>query len=132
MGLNITFPALDRPAIQARQEIELHRQLAETARYDRLLIDLNALLDRSRTILESARRVARNTPIQLDAARAVESQATARYQAGLATVLEVADAQRLLTQAEIEDSLAKLNVWRGLLSVAVSGGDLQPFLLQSR
>ena len=57
-----------------------------------------------------------------------EQQATARYQAGLGTILEVADAQRLLTQAESDDAIARLNVWRGLLQVAASEGTLDPFL----
>ena len=35
---------------------------------------------------------------------------------------EVAEAQRLLTQAEIDDALARLSVWRGLLGDCHSGG----------
>jgi outer membrane protein TolC len=69
-------------------------------------------------------------PRQLEAARAAEQQATARYRAGLGTLIEVADAQRLLTQTEIDDSLARLNVWRSILSVAAADGDLAPFLNQ--
>ena len=45
-----------------------------------------------------------------------------------ASYLEVADAQRLLTQAEIDDALARLGVWRGLLGVAIAAGDIQPFV----
>ena len=41
-------------------------------------------------------------------------QATARYQSGLGNIDEVAEAQRLLTQAEIDDALARLSVWRGI------------------
>jgi len=40
----------------------------------------------------------------------------------------VADAERLLTQAEIDDALARLGVWRGLLDVAIAAGDIQPFV----
>jgi outer membrane protein TolC len=58
-------------------------------------------------------------------------QATARYQAGLANIDELAEAQRLLTQAEIDDVLARLGVWRGLLRIATAAGDLQPFLLEA-
>ena len=132
LGLNITFPVFELSSIRARQRIELHRQLAEGARYDRVLQDLNGQLGRARAILDGTRKAAQNTPFQLEAARATEQQATARYQAGLGTILEVADSQRLLTQAEIDDSLAKLNVWRGLLLVGNARGDLEPFLLQAR
>jgi hypothetical protein len=46
----------------------------------------------------------------------------------LASIVEVAEAQRLLLQAEIEDNLARLTVWRAMLGQALAQGDLQPFL----
>ena len=55
-------------------------------------------------------------------------QAMARYKAGLSTAIELADAERLLTQAEMDDAIARLNVWRALLGVAVAQGDLEPLL----
>jgi outer membrane protein TolC len=78
--------------------------------------------------LQAAREVAKLTPSQLEAAGAAESQAQARYKAGLATLVEVADAQRILAQAEIDDALARLNIWRALLAVRSAEGDLTPFL----
>ena len=59
---------------------------------------------------------------------AAESQATARYKAGLGTITEVAEAQRLLTVTEIDHSFAKLQVWRAHLGVAAARGDLGVFL----
>jgi outer membrane protein TolC len=58
-------------------------------------------------------------------------QIRARYQSGLGTALEVADAQRRLTQAEIDDSLARLSIWRARLAVYVAAGDLTPFLREA-
>ena len=81
--------------------------------------------------LSGARRIAANTPVQVSAARNATQQATARYEAGLGTIAEVADAQRLLTQAEIDDALARLGVWRGLLGVAAAAGDIQPFVAEA-
>ena len=72
--------------------------------------------------------MAQNTPIQLAAAVASVEQATARYKAGLATIVEVAEAQRLLAQAETDDGLAKLGIWRARLALAAAQGDLGPFL----
>jgi outer membrane protein TolC len=51
-----------------------------------------------------------------------------RYQSGVATLVDVADAQSLLVQAETDDALARLAVWQNLAAVAASRGDLQPFL----
>jgi outer membrane protein len=82
---------------------------------------------------KSAQLVAQQTPIELAAAQASETQSRARYAASLATVVEVADAEGLLAQAEIDDALARLNVWRNLFGLAYTQGDLQPFsnLLQT-
>ena len=65
------------------------------------------------------------------AARAATEQATARYQSGLGNIDEVAEAQRLLTQSEIDDALARLGVWRGLLQVAAAAGDIGPLVAEA-
>jgi outer membrane protein TolC len=127
-GMTVTFPVFDFASLRVKKEINEHRRLEEAARYDQIVVDLDAKLRRSKEQLESARRVAALVPRQLEAARTAEQQATARYKAGLATLVEVADTERLLTQAEIDDSLARLNVWRSMLAVAAANGDLAPFL----
>ncbi len=78
-------------------------------------------------MLEGARRVAENTPIELNAARTGEVQSQARYKSGLATIVELADAESLLAQAEINDALARLAVWRNLANLAAAEGNLEPF-----
>jgi outer membrane protein TolC len=128
VGMNVTFPAFDLPSIRARKEVEHYHELAETARYDQVIQNLNGEMEKANATLAGARRVAENTPIQLEAAHATEQQATARYKAGLGTIVEVAEAQRILTQAEIDDALARLSVWRAMLAVAVAEGDLGPYL----
>ena len=133
-GLTITFPAFDFFSLRARKEIEKSNERAESARYDQTLQDLAGQLEEARAALEGARRVAENTPVELQAARATETQVRARYQAGLATLSDVAEAQSLLVQAETDDALARLAVWNNLASVAAAQGDLQPFiqLLQTK
>jgi outer membrane protein TolC len=94
--------------------------------------DLQGRLEKANAMAAAARRVARLTPVQLEAARAAQTQAMARYKAGLGTLIEVAETQRLLAQAEIDDSLARLSVWRALLARAAAEGDLEPFLGRAR
>jgi len=131
IGMSVTLPLAELAAIRAKKEIETHRERAETARQAQLMQELASRLEKAQAALEGARRVAGNTPVQLEAARAALDQATARYKSGLGNVLEVAEAQRLLTQAEIDDALARLNVWRAALGVAAAQGDLGPFLRQA-
>jgi outer membrane protein TolC len=123
----VTFPAFDIFSIRAQKQIAVANERAERARYDQTLIGLTGQLRQAQASLEAARRVAENTPIELHAARDAEVQARARYQAGLANILEVAEAQGLLVQAEIDDALARLAVWNDLASVTAAQGDLQPF-----
>ena len=132
IGMTVTFPLLDLPALRARKQIEASNERREMARYDQSIQQLTGQWEKARAAWESARQVAENTPIQLRAARTTETQARARYQAGLANIVEVADAQRLLVQAEIDDALARLGVWRGLFFMAAAKGDLEPFLQNVR
>ncbi len=126
-GMTVSFSLFDFASMHERKKIEAANERAEEARYNRVIQDLTGQIERARVAWEGARRVAQNTPIQLQAARDTESQARARFQAGLATIVEVADAQRLLVQAEIDDALARLNVWRTLAMLAAAQGDLRPF-----
>jgi outer membrane protein TolC len=128
VGMTVTFPAFDIFAIRSRKAVESANERAEAARYDQDLQDLTGQLRKDQASLEGARHVAENTPVELDAARTTETQERSRYQAGLATLVEVADAQSLLVQAETDDALARLAVWQNLAAVAASQGDLQPFL----
>jgi len=128
VGMSVTFPAFDLPGIRARQAAAAADERAEQARYRQVVEDLGGEAAKARAALAGARRVAANTPVQLAAARDAERQAAARYQAGLATIVELAEAQRLLTGAEIDDALARLGIWRAALAVAAAEGDLTPYL----
>jgi outer membrane protein TolC len=128
VGLSATLPVFDIFAIRSRKAIESANERAEAARYDQILQDLTGQLRKAQASLAGARKVAQNTPVELEAARTTEDQERSRYQAGLATLIEVSDAQSLLVQAETDDAVARLAVWQNLASVAAAQGDLQPFL----
>jgi outer membrane protein len=130
VGFAVTFPSLEYLFARPRREAAEARRNVEKARYDQLMLDLQTRVETAQTRLRAARRVAELLPRQLEAARASEQQAIARYKAGIGTLVEVADAQRVLTQAEIDNSLARLSVWRSALGVAAAAGDLTPFLDQ--
>lgn len=127
-GLTVTFPLFDIFSIRAQKEIEAANERAERARYDQTLDDLTGQLQQVQATLDGARLVAEKTPVELQAAREAEIQARARYDAGLANIVEVADAQGLLVEAETDDALARLVVWNDLASLTAAQGDLQRFL----
>ena len=122
---------MDRASIQAKEAVQSETIRGETARYQLIATDLKASWNVAVATLQGSKNVAANTPAEVSAARAATDQATARYRSGLGNIDEVAEAQRLLTQAEIDDALAHLGVWRALLGLATAAGDLQPFVSEA-
>jgi outer membrane protein len=130
LGFTVTFPVLDLPSLRAREAVQSANIRSQTARAEQIAVDLRAQWNRAVAGLDGARRIALNTPVEVSAARTATQQAGARYQAGLANIDNVTEAQRLLTNAEIDDVLARLSVWRGLLGIATAAGDIQPFVAE--
>jgi len=128
LGFTATLPVLDYKLLRARKEVELQRQTREQSRRELIERELGGRLGQANAQLDGARRIAVLAPRQVQSLQSVMEQTQARYRAGLGTLLEVADAQRQLTQAEIDASLARLSVWRAELAVAYTQGDLEPFL----
>lgn len=128
VGVNVTFAFMDFASIHAHEAAQAatvranknNEQLADRTLQERFAI--------ARATVRTAREVAANTPIEVKAAHTAFDQAQARYKAGLAPIDDVAQAQRLVVQAEIDDSIARLNVWRALLQLQASRGDIQPFV----
>lgn len=128
IGFTANFPLLELPSLRARREAESARINAEQARLEQTQVELTGRRNAANVAIEGARRIAETTPLQVAAANAALSQQRARFDAGLATALDVADAQRRLSQAEIDDALARLNIWRARLAFAAAQGDLTSFL----
>ncbi len=129
-GVQMTFPAFDFFGLRAQKKVQAANVRAEQASYAQLVDDLSAGVQQAQAQLAGAREVALNTPIELSAAQQSEAQQRARFQAGLATVIDVAAAESVLVQAEADDAVARLNVWRAMAAEAAARGDLTPFLSQ--
>ncbi len=130
VGLTVTFPVMERFAIREQEAMQTANIRAGQAQYQVVTTNLQAQFNAALAALSGARRVAANTPVEVSSAQTALQQATARYQSGLAPIDDVAQAQRLLVQAQIDDALARLNVWRATLQLATARGDIQPFLAE--
>lgn len=131
LGVTVNFPVLSLPAIRAQeaQTVAAGRSAAET--YKQVIADLQAQASAAAATLDSARRIAAVTPTEVQDACAGFAQANAQYHSGLAAIVAVAEAQRLLAQAEIDDSLARLAVWRAWLQLQIAHGDIATFLKEA-
>lgn len=128
-GVQVIFPNLfDFSALKARKAAAAAVTHAETARHAEAVLAVSSQQAAAQVMVEAAQAVAANTPVQLAAARLGESQASARYAAGLASIVEVADAQSLLAQAEYLSQVARVDVWRALLADALARGNVDSFV----
>jgi outer membrane protein len=128
-GVQVVFPNLfDFSSLRARRTASASATRAETARYDEAILTVTAQQQTADALVQAAREIAANTPVQLAAARESEAQARARYDAGLASIVEVAEAQALLAQAEYQDAAARVDAWRALLAQAVARGNVGTFI----
>jgi outer membrane protein TolC len=128
-GVEIVFPNIfDFPSLRARKAAAAATTRSQAALFDEAVLSVTSQQQTAAAMLDAARAIAANTPLQLAAAQQTESQARARYQAGLTSIVEVADAQSLLAQAEVQDQLARIDVWHALLAQSVAQGTLAPFL----
>jgi outer membrane protein TolC len=126
-GFQVVVPNLfEFAALRARKAAAEESARAQTAFYDESVLIVQSEQRAADATVEAARAVAANTPVQLAAAQQAELQARARYQAGLASIAEVADAQTLLAQAEVAYRLARVDVWRALVAQATARGSLDP------
>jgi outer membrane protein len=127
-GVQMKFSAFEFFGLHEQKKIQNANIEAEHARYDLSMSNVSTAMEQARATLAGARQIAANTPAELAAAEASEQQQQARYRSGLATVVDVTTAEGVLAQAEADDAIARLSVWRAELGVAVAQGDLQPFL----
>jgi len=129
VGVQVVFPnVFDFSSLHARQAAASALTRAEGARYDESVLTVTAQQRAAEAMVDAARAIAQNTPIQLAAAQQSESQARARYDAGLAGIVEVAEAQNLLVAAEFQNGVARVDVWRSLLARAIAQGNIAPFI----
>jgi outer membrane protein TolC len=128
VGFSVKFPLFEYTKNRIRREIAAQSERTEGARLKIALEEVKTEVARAEVQLSTAREIAKETPIALEAARTLQNQAEARYRTGLATVLEVAEAQRTLRQAEIDNALAQLGIWRTLFAVAAASGEMEDLL----
>ena len=128
VGITATFPIMDFFEIRFRQKIEHSNERAARARYAEILQILKGHDAVARAEIDGAVRRAANAPSFVKAAQDTVTRARIRYKVGLGTVVDVAEAERLLTDAQVISDTASIAVWRAYLAAAVAHGDLSPFM----
>jgi outer membrane protein TolC len=131
VGLTVTFPVMDKFAIREQEIMQSASIRAAQAQYRLVTTNLQSQYAAALAELKGARRVAANTPVAASSAKTALEQASARYRSGLAPIDDVAQAQPLVVQGQIDNDLGRLSVWRALLRLFAARGDIQPFLAEA-
>lgn len=122
VGASVSYAFHERAERRVRRRIEADTERAESARLDAVNLAISSQQRQAEALVRGARRVAEQAAVQLSSARDAQSQARSRFDQGLASVTEVAEAELLLARAEADDAVARIGVWRGLLAVARTSG----------
>jgi len=128
VGLVIDFPFFDIIRIQAEKKVVDQQINSAQQSYALALQQLKAEDVQARARVKASLELAANMPIQVQAANLAAQQAQARYQAGLATVAQVAEANQILADSRVKEAVTNVGVWKALLANAAVHGNLRPFL----
>lgn len=112
------------------EEKKMQNQRIRQAYLDLELVRNNLITEdlQTRAQLQAAYEIVENTRVQLQSAEMALSQAQARYNNGLSSVVALAEASQAMAQARLEEAQAHVGIWRVLLSMSALRGDLGPFL----
>jgi outer membrane protein TolC len=128
IGASFSFPIMEYFPLRAQKDMALSNELAAKADFELAMQILEKKDVRARISLAQSRRIADETPKMVAAARVREIKVFNRYSTGLTNMVDLAEAEKALASANVEDALAHIDVWRAILHLAYVQGDLQPFL----
>jgi outer membrane protein len=122
VGVLLSFPILD-PVIAARARDSAERERVVQSEILEAKSAVAAAVSQAHELADEARRALPAVQKAFDAAKRNEAQAVARFGAGLGTSVELADAEALLSDAEVQVAIGNFEVGRteALLERAVGG-----------
>ncbi|HEY9733127.1 MAG TPA: TolC family protein [Drouetiella sp.] len=131
LALIVNWNFLDIFRLHQEKKVQQERVYQQQQESNLVLQNLRTQDLQSRARVKAALALAENMPVQVHASEVATQQAEARYRTGLGSVAQVAQANEVLAQSRVQDAIAKVGVWRALLSVASSHGDIKPLLSES-
>lgn len=118
---------------KVRQQARAQQFVAEGYRheYDQVRVQLEDQLILADQRLVNSLQSLQEAPLQYDAASDAYTQKNVLYKNGLTTIVDLQQAMYALNRAEIDRSVAYVNVWQALLLKAAASGDFTLFINQA-
>jgi outer membrane protein TolC len=120
--------------LKVRQQTRSQMFISEGYRneYDQVTVQLQNELKLADQRIENSLQSAREVPLQYQAASDAYIQKSVLYKNGLTTLVDLQQAIYALNRAEVDRSVAYLNVWQSLLLKAAASGDFNLFSNQAQ
>ncbi len=129
-GIQLSFPVLSfaKVNIQKRQYRSLLQ--ADQAQLAQVSLNLQKQVETAESNYRQNLLIAAEAPVQSNAARLSYEGLRLSYQSGLVDFTRLTQGQYQLLNAEMMEASAYLQVWRSLLDIGVSKGNLDLFINQ--
>ena len=111
VGLILQWNLFDATVLARRAAAKAHEDAAR-AELDLARMSVGLAAERAWLELDAALKTVPGLQTAVDAARANQAQADARFKAGLGTIVELADAEALLTNSQLELAVGQFTVAR--------------------
>ena len=122
LGLVLQWNLFDATVL-ARRSAAQSREDAARAELDLSRTNVGLAAERAYLDLDAALQTLPRLQTAVDAARANQAQADARFKAGLGTIVELADAETLLTSSQLELAVGRFNVARARAALGRAMGN---------
>lgn len=130
VGVQLSFPVLQFSKVNIKTKLYESLLKADEARLAQAQLDISKQTATALQQYQLDVKIAAQSPILLNAANDVYEGLKISYDAGLIDYTQFAQAQYELLKAEVNNANARLQLWRSLLSVALSRGNLNLFTEQ--
>lgn len=130
VGVQLSFPILQFSKVNIRKKQYGLLLKSDEARLAQARLNISKQVQSAELQYKEDMKIAGKTPMRLKIADEVYEGLKLSYEAGLIDYTRLYQAQYELTQAELNNAAAQLQLWRSLLAVAVAKGNLSIFIDQ--
>jgi outer membrane protein len=130
IGLQISVPLLQPVKIRPQLQQQDFLIQSNEEKLNDIQLQLKKQNELADTSLSNAFAIIEESPLFLESARFSYRAMQSRYQAGLANISDLMQAQYTLVKSETDLKLAFMNVWKAYLFKAAVNGDINLFINQ--
>jgi outer membrane protein TolC len=127
-GVYFLWNVLDYPRIRREYKAQVFESQEAKTAYEEEKLKIDGQVENARIQFRIAQNQTLEAPVQLNSAVDAYNQSDARYQSGLATIVELTQSSYILVRAQSDYAIARTNLWRAQLLKAAATGNFDLFI----